>query len=90
MAVDLLAFPVLGDILGFFVAAFAGWRYVLSPSYRARVHSRWESKSQLQIAQDIAAAVAGSIFWLILSWLVISVFAGFDWIARLVHGSSAV
>jgi H+/Cl- antiporter ClcA len=90
MAVDLLAFSVLGDVLGFLGAAFAGWRYLFSASYRSRVHTRWHSKSQLQVAQDIAAAVAGSVLWLVLFWLAIGIFAGFDWISRLFHGTSSV
>ena len=90
MAVDLFAFSVLADLLGFLGAAFAGWRYLFSASYRRRVHARWHSKSQLQIAQEIAAAVAGSVLWLILFWLAIGVFAGFDWISRLFHRTPPV
>jgi drug/metabolite transporter (DMT)-like permease len=90
MAVDLLQLPLLGDVLGFLAAAFAGWRYLFSPSYRRRVHERWQSKSQLQIAQEIAAAVAGSLFWLVIFCLLISLFLGFDWITRLLHGTSSV
>lgn len=80
MAVDILGLPVLGDVLGFLATAFAGWRYLLSPSYRRRVHKRWQSTSQLHIAQEIAAAVAGSLFWILIFCLVISLFVGFDWI----------
>ena len=90
MAVDILALPVLGDVLGFLAAAFAGWRYAISPSYRRRVHERWQSKTQLQIAQEIAAAVAGSVFWLIILFLIISVFLGFGWITHLLHGTPSV
>ena len=90
MVVDLLGFPVVGDVLGFLGAAFAGWRYLFSASYRTHVHTRWHAKSQLQIAQDIAAAVAGSVLWLVLLWLAIGIPAGFDWISRLFHGTSSV
>jgi hypothetical protein len=90
MAVDLLVFPVLGDVLGFLSAAFAGWRYLFSASYRSRVHARWHSRSQLQVGQDIAAAVAGSVLWLVLFWLAIGILAGFDWISRLFYGTLSV
>jgi hypothetical protein len=62
----------------------------LSPSYRHRVHERWQSKSQLQIAQEIAAAVAGSLLWLVIVCLLVSLFVGFDWLTRLLHGTSSV
>jgi hypothetical protein len=90
MAVYLLDLPVVGDVLGFLAAACTGWRYLFSPSYRRRVHERWQSKNQLQIAQEVAAAVAGSLFWLVIFSLIISLFVGFDWITRLLHGSSSV
>lgn len=90
MSVTLLDLPVLGDVLGFLGAALSGWRYLFSASYRNRVHLRWHSKSQLHVAQDIAAAIAGSVFWFVLLWLVIGAFMGFDWATRLFHGTSTV
>jgi H+/Cl- antiporter ClcA len=87
---SLLDFSVLGDVLGFFGAALAGWRYLFSPSYRRRVHARWQSRSQLQIAQDIAAAFAGSVLLLVVFCVIISLFIGFDWVTRLFHGTSSV
>jgi|GEM_PF-2930103 len=90
MAVDLLGLPVLGDVLGFLGAALGGWRYLLSPSYRSRVHARWNSMGQLQIAQEISGAVAGSLFWLIIFCVIISFFVGFGWITRFFHGTPSV
>lgn len=87
---NLLDLGALGDVLGFFASAFAGWRYLFSPSYRRQVHARWQSRSQLQIAQDIAAAVAGSLFFLAVSWLLLGFFFGFDWMPRIFQGTSSV
>jgi predicted membrane-bound mannosyltransferase len=39
----------------------AGWRYLLSKSYRRQVHQRWREQSRL--------AVAIEIFWVILALL---------------------
>ena len=90
MPVNLLDLGALGDVLGFFATAFAGWRYLFSPSYRRHVHARWQSRNQLQIAQDVAAAVVGSLLVLAVSWLLLGLFFGFDWMARIFQGTSPV
>jgi hypothetical protein len=90
MALNLLDPGALGDFIHFLGNAFAGWRYVFSPSYRRRIHARWESQSQLQIAQDVTSAIVGCLFLLLLLCLMVSFFAGFDWIAHLFHGTSSV
>jgi hypothetical protein len=45
---------------------FAGWRYLLSSSFRAATGKRWESMRQMEIAGDIAGGVAGVVFSILL------------------------
>jgi hypothetical protein len=75
MPVDILGFSVVGDVLSFLGKAFAAWRYLMSPKYRRRVHARWQSESQLEIAGDISSAVVGGVLFILLLWVAISLFA---------------
>jgi hypothetical protein len=66
-------------------AAFAGWRYLFSPSYRARTHSRWQQTTQLRITVEIIGSLicmAASIF--LLALLVCYLF-GLGWFSSAPH-----
>jgi hypothetical protein len=41
------------DFVGHSIEAGFGWRYLLSSSYRAKVHARWRSESRASVAVDI-------------------------------------
>jgi hypothetical protein len=94
MAFDLLDLGGFAEVIDWLRAAFAGWRYLFSSSYRRRVHVGWKSDSWLYITWDIICAVFGCLFSLLLIWLLISLFAGFDWLThltgRLFHGTPSV
>ena len=63
-------------------AAFGGWRFVFSASSRRETRARWEHESWLRIVWDVSCGVAGIAFTLLLVYVVISLFAGWDWIQR--------
>ena len=74
----------LSELLDWFRAAFAAWRYLFSSSYRRRVHERWRFQSRLYIAWEVICAFAGFAFTIFLGYLTVSLFAGFDWVSRLI------
>jgi hypothetical protein len=45
--------PDVIDLLGHAVEGMAVWRYLLSPSYRRRTHSRWRSQSRLETGLEV-------------------------------------
>ncbi len=65
-------------------AAVAGWRYLLSGSYRSDTHARWRQEGVLRVLRDVLCGVAGLAVTVLIIYLVIGVFAGWDWIHRLV------
>jgi hypothetical protein len=65
------------EMIGYSIEGFAGWRYLLSPGYRRRVHERWRQQSRLETAFEIFVAlisfafitlVFGALIW----WLLFS------------------
>jgi len=70
------------EFIDWFRAAFGGWRFVFSPSFRCETRARWEQESWLRVVWDILCGIAGIAFTLLLIYVVISLFAGWDWIQR--------
>jgi hypothetical protein len=67
-----MPFGELVDFIGYSIEGFAGWRYLLSPSYRRRVHERWKNQSRRETAGEIitfglsftfVSLVAGGLVW---------------------------
>jgi hypothetical protein len=61
-------------IVDFIVRWGLGWRYILSPSFRRRVHAGWARRSAANVAFDvvfcvIAFVVLNGILVLIAIWL---------------------
>jgi hypothetical protein len=62
------------DLIGHGAEGMAGWRYLLSSSFRRRAHARWREQSKLATTFDIIGYVgsficvtiigAALIFWL--------------------------
>lgn len=63
-------------------AAFGGWRFVFSSTFRGETRARWMQESWLRVVWDIVCGVAGIAFTLLLAYVIISLFAGWDWIQR--------
>ncbi len=61
-------------------AGFAGWRYAFSASYRRQMRERWKHKSWPYIAWDVVCGLAGVAFTMLIVYVIISSFAGWDWI----------
>ena len=65
-------------------AAFGGWRFVFSTSFRCETRERWKRQSWLWIVWEVVCGVAGIAFTLLLVYVVVSLFAGWDWIQRII------
>jgi len=52
----------LSELADWLVAAIAPWRYILSPTYRRRVHEGWRFESRLYVAWDVICGAAGIAF----------------------------
>ena len=59
----------IGELLEWGVVAVAGWRFLLSPSYRKEKLTGWKNESVLYILWDICAALAGIAFNLLTLYL---------------------
>ena len=73
------------ELLDWFSAALAGWRYLFSRSYRRQVHELWRERSRWRICWDILCGAAGIAFTLFLVHLIVSLFAGWNWMAELLR-----
>jgi hypothetical protein len=90
MAFDLLDLGGFAELLDWLRGAFAGWRYLFSPSYRQQIHAGWKSDRWYYNAWDVVCGVAGLAFSLFLLYLIVSLFAGLDWPSRLFHSTPTV
>ena len=54
----------LVTLVGHSIEGLAGWRYLLSPTYRRKVHARWASMDRL--------VVVGEIFIFFISFIFVS------------------
>jgi len=69
-----MALGELIEFVGHSVEGLAGWRYLLSPSYRRRTHERWKERSRLEIAGEVLTfgvsfvfvtlVIGGLLWWL--------------------------
>lgn len=60
------------EFVGYSAEGLAGWRYLLSPTYRRRTHERWRTKSRTAVAGEIfvfgvsfvfVTLVIGGVLW---------------------------
>jgi len=58
------------EAIDIFVTGLAGWRYILSPSYRRQTHHRWKQKTTLHMVLDILGSVIGIFFTVFLVGLI--------------------
>ena len=75
------------ELIDWFRAATAGWRYLLSRSFRQAIHARWKNECPLRVIRvirELLCGIAGIAFTLLLGYLMVSLFAGWDWPQRLV------
>ena len=73
--VDYSSGTMLADVFELFdwiVNAFAGWRYVFSPSFRQRTHTRWKAQGWGTAAIEILVGALGVLLTLFLLWVLIS------------------
>lgn len=50
------------EFLEWLNAAFAGWRFLVSPRYRRSVYERWRVATRWRIAWDVICGSVGVIF----------------------------
>ena len=64
------------EIFDWIVDAFAGWRYLLSSSFRQRTHKRWKVEGRGKAFIEILFGGLGVLLTLLLMWLLIDVLRG--------------
>ncbi len=62
------------DIIDWFRAAFAGWRFLFSTSYRREMKVRWECESWYYVGWDVVCGMLGIAFTLLLGYLILDAF----------------
>jgi len=72
------------EFIDWFRAAFGGWRFVFSPSFRLEMRARWKHETRLRLVWDVVCGVAGIAFTLLLVYFLIGLFAGWNWMQRVV------
>ena len=65
-----------GEIFEWFKAAFGGWRYLFSSSYRKVKNNEWRNEKSIYIVWDVICGIAGVAFSVFL--LVIIGYWGFE------------
>ena len=66
-AVGLLA-DALFWLAEFLARGLVGWRFLLSPGYRARTLARWQTESGAQVAIEVTGGAAGVLLTLLATW----------------------
>ena len=69
------------NLLDFLYCAFSDWRYLLSPSYRTRIHARWQQSTQLRITAEVIGSLICAAATLFLVGLLICAILGAGWFA---------
>jgi hypothetical protein len=52
----------LVTFVGHSIEGLAGWRYLLSPSYRKTVHARWARMDRMMVAGEIFTFLVSFVF----------------------------
>lgn len=65
------------EFLEWLHAAFAGWRFLLSPRYRHSVYERWRFARRWTIARDVICGSIGVIFSLLIFVAMLYIIASF-------------
>jgi hypothetical protein len=75
--IEILAVLVtaLTELLYWLRGLIAGWRYLFSPSYRARTHARWKRRSPVYAVVETICAALACAAWLVLLYLLIGLVA---------------
>ncbi len=50
------------QLVGHSIEGLAGWRYLISPTYRRTVHARWAKMSRLAVIGEIGIFFLSSVF----------------------------
>jgi len=59
----------IGEILEWGLAAFAGWRFLLSSSYRKSKRADWKNENAIYVVWDFCCGLAGIAFSLLIGYL---------------------
>ncbi len=59
------------ELLSWIIDGLAGWRYLLSPSFRRRTHERWRVKGWTTAFTEILFGGLAMTFTLFLLWVLV-------------------
>jgi hypothetical protein len=71
-----MAIAEIVELVGHSIEGLAGWRYLLSPSFRQRTNERWRKQSRLETTVEVllfgvsfifVTLIIGGILWLLLT-----------------------
>jgi len=77
------AFEAL-EFIDWFRAAFAGWRFLFSSTYRAQTRERWRYERAWHVVWDVLCGLAGVVFSLLVAWFLVALFSGWNWLQKIV------
>jgi hypothetical protein len=61
----------LGEVIDYCRTGWAGWRFLLSSSYRQKIIKEWKKEEWYSVAWDMVCGSAGVASSLLIVWLVI-------------------
>jgi hypothetical protein len=70
------------EFIDWFRAAFAGWRFLFSSTYRAQKRERWRQERVWYVVGEVTCGLAGIVFSLVVVWFLVALLAGWDWLQR--------
>ena len=62
----------MGEFFEWLYAAFSGWRYLFSSSYRQKKNQEWKSEKVLYVIWDVICGLAGVAFSIMIIYVVVS------------------
>jgi len=61
----------IAEALEVFVNGLFAWRYLFSPKFREKTHTRWRNKSKPKVAFEVFLGVVGMAFWIFIAFFVV-------------------
>ena len=65
---------VLSEVVSWIESIGGGWRYILSPTFRARIHEAWRHEHVGYVIWDVFWGLAGITLSLVAVYFVVIVF----------------
>ena len=67
---------LMAEVSAWLEPAFAGWRYLFSPAYRARIHDGWKHEKSYFVVFDVIIGILGVAASVVVVCVPIALWAG--------------